>query len=93
MTIGQSNTQEVCWLACDSTNKKQSEVYNWCSLREAFAAERPRAYICNFQRQPVFTHCNQFLSDATCPGKHIDTSTTPVFGCAGYVRQVAIMAT
>jgi hypothetical protein len=42
----------------------------------------------NFQRQPVFTHCNQFLSDATCPGRRIDTSTTPVFGYAekGRVR-------
>jgi hypothetical protein len=36
----------------------------------------------------VFTHCNQFLSDTTCPGKRIDTSTTPVFGYAekGRVR-------
>jgi hypothetical protein len=35
-----------------------------------------------------FTHLNQFLSDATCPGKRIDTSTTPVFGYAekGRVR-------
>jgi hypothetical protein len=50
--------------------------------------QKGRAYICNFQRQPMFTHCNQFLSDATCPGRRIDTSTTPVFGYAekGRVR-------
>jgi hypothetical protein len=44
--------------------------------------QKGKAYICNFHRQPMFTHCNQFLSDATCPGKRIDTSTTPVFGYA-----------
>jgi hypothetical protein len=50
--------------------------------------QKGKAHICNFQRQPMFTHCNQFLSDATCPGKRIDTSTTPVFGYAekGRVR-------
>jgi hypothetical protein len=46
--------------------------------------QKGEACICNFQRQPM----HQFLSDATCPGKRIDTSTTPAFGYAekGRVR-------
>jgi hypothetical protein len=42
--------------------------------------QKGKACIYNFQRQPMFTHCNPFLSDVTCPGERIDTSTTPVFG-------------
>ena len=84
MAIGKSNIEEVCRLACDSTKSK-------CPIDVLYVKhlqQKGKAYICNFQRQPMFTHCNQFLSDATCPGKRIDTSTTPVFGYAekGRVR-------
>jgi hypothetical protein len=37
MVIGKSNIEEVCRLA--RLRQHQSEVSNWCSLREAFAAE------------------------------------------------------
>jgi hypothetical protein len=54
--------------------------------------QKGKADICNFQRKTVFTHCNQFLSDATCPGKRIDTSITPAFGYAEKGRVQACRA-
>jgi hypothetical protein len=85
MITGKSNIEEVYRLACDSTKAK-------CPMGVLYVKhlqQTGKAHIYNFSgSQCPHIAISQFLGDATCPGRRIDTSTTPVFGYAekGRVR-------
>jgi hypothetical protein len=76
-----SNIQEGYRLAFDSATAPKRSARLTCFYVNHLE-KKGKAHICNFQGQPVFTNCNKLLSDATCPGKRIDTCCTPVFGSA-----------
>jgi hypothetical protein len=86
LIIGQKNIKAVRDLICNETSAKcPIDV-----LYHKYLQEAGKAYICSYEGRPEVTHVNKFQSDATCPGKRIDTHYSPVFGYEekGRVREL-----